>query len=291
MGKLCSFLVPAMIACLVFTTSCVSKDVEVIETYLETEYSKEPYTVLEQIGVKIPNSTPLMEVNIEPVIYNNRTWSNNFALLFNKDRNGTIFFAPVDIWLISQAKSFGPPKGEHNHRISVNVIDMRCKPQTVYDGVIALLSGRDPKAIEGGFKPLEPTTSRISSIPAGIDQDFLKRSYLKRFTMMYPSYRLETAGYGHMASTSRVSRIVEPVPYLAEFPFEEMFQRDGWALIEISIGRDCSLLTASINYVYDRIETSMREVTKYREVPYQVEKQRTITKTEKIPFWEAILSK
>jgi len=33
-----------------------------------------------------------------------------------------------------------------------------------------------------------------------------------------------------------------------------------------------------------------REVTKYHEVPVQVEKQRTVTKTEKVPFWELLFS-
>ena len=30
------------------------------------------------------------------------------------------------------------------------------------------------------------------------------------------------------------------------------------------------------------------EVTKERQVPYQVEKQRTVIQTEKVPFWEVL---
>ena len=37
--------------------------------------------------------------------------------------------------------------------------------------------------------------------------------------------------------------------------------------------------------------TKYREVTKNHEVPVQVEKQRTVTKTVQVPFWEAIFSK
>jgi hypothetical protein len=33
------------------------------------------------------------------------------------------------------------------------------------------------------------------------------------------------------------------------------------------------------------------EVTKERQVPYQVEKQRTVMTTEKVPFWGAIFGK
>jgi hypothetical protein len=34
--------------------------------------------------------------------------------------------------------------------------------------------------------------------------------------------------------------------------------------------------------------TEKKTVTKERQVPYQVEKQRTVTQTKKVPFWETI---
>ena len=75
-----------------------------------------------------------------------------------------------------------------------------------------------------------------------------------------------------------------------EFSFDEMFETDGWALIYITslpFQTRC-FLTMSVDYVWDDVETGTREATKYRDVPVQVEKQRTVTETRQVPFWQAI---
>jgi hypothetical protein len=47
-------------------------------------------------------------------------------------------------------------------------------------------------------------------------------------------------------------------------------------------------LIQSVTLTYCDNDTEKKLVTKEEQVPYQVEKQRTVMKTIKVPFWEAI---
>ena len=76
-----------MITCLVFSVSCVSKAVEVTETYYETEYKTEEYRTAEQYEFKTPHPTPLF--------YRTKTAYGPF-ILFNMGGEGYLYWAELE---------------------------------------------------------------------------------------------------------------------------------------------------------------------------------------------------
>ena len=260
---------------LVFIVSCVSKEVPVTEIYYETEYRQESYTVLEQT----PHSTTLMQISEENL-------GEIYLFLFNMDNSGNIYWARVTYRGFSDIKTFKPEGSGQNHRVSIaGPKDCGCS-QVEY----TLLIGRSAEAIVAGFRPIESplekqlgTTQQKAHYRSWIEKEGPSIQYFQALQITgYSSGPQE--GFGMLGDSN------------VEFSFDKMFKKDGWALIEINpqyatkyglCGLGCSL-TTSISYVYDDIG---KESTKYREVPVQVQKQRTVTQTKKIPFWEAIFSK
>jgi hypothetical protein len=260
---------------LVFTVSCVSKEVPVTETYYETEYKTESYTALEQT----PHSTTLMQINEENI-------GEIYLFLFNMDNSGNINWAQATYRGFSGIKTFKPESSGQNHRVSITgTKDCGC-------GQVGctLLVGRTSEAIAAGFRPIESTL--VQPLETAQQKAFYHSWLEKEGPYIQYMEALNITGYdlsdqegSGMLGDSNV-----------EFSFDKMFKKDGWALIEISPwyetnpekGLLCTpgcILTISISYIYDDIG---RESTKYREVPVQVQKQRTVTQTKKVPFWEAI---
>jgi hypothetical protein len=60
MKKLGLFISVILMICLVFTASCVSKEISVTETYYETEYRTEYYTVTESVPITVSGTDILI---------------------------------------------------------------------------------------------------------------------------------------------------------------------------------------------------------------------------------------
>lgn len=297
MKKLNLFLSVIMVACLIFSVSCISKQVEVTETYYETEIKREPYMTTEEYEIKMPHSTTLYKAG--------GSYSGEIVyLLFNKDTDGNIRWASVSPGNeFPLVKTFKPePKGQ-NHRISVVVMESQSDcPLVAYLSV-----DRDPEAQKLGFNPIEGVSKALSEVYPwlhGNELQFLTSSmafgYVRQNTNTLAMTGLQKGNVTEYCvrmpdGTVTVYKVEGP---LVEFPFEDMFQRDQWAFIQVfgnkvddsgKVLSDNCLFNVSVDYVWDDVSIGTREVTKYRESPIQVEKQRTVTQTKKVPFWEGTL--
>jgi hypothetical protein len=284
-----------MVISLVFTVSCVSKEVPVTENYYETEYRTETYTTTEEYQIKTPHST---------TIYQFDGYYNDLfvLLLFNKDSDGNIHWARVSPGTsFPDIKTFKPELKGQNNRISIEVTGLYGgNPLQVY-----LDSGRDSEATKLGFKPLP--------LPN------ITRDVFKRALPLVPNFWIDSLiawdafGYGDNNTIKSGVQVENIINYeikmpdgttekytttekSIEFLLDEMFLKEQWSLITIMWEGPTSMLWEGhnpeinmvTNYIWDDVSLNTREVTKYRELPEQVEKQRTVMQTKKVPFWEAI---
>jgi hypothetical protein len=264
-----------------FSISCVSKDVLVTETYTETEQKQEPYTASEQYEIKTPHSTPLYKIE-----YIYQVFATFF--LFNKD-GGTIRwsqFTPFNKFPAVNTLNL-ELKGQ-NHRISI-VAPNRCGKANLF---ACLYKGRSQQSAWSGFRPAD-----IEFI-----QPYILESSRWRTYHIDEIKSLVLAGYGDVTTTKRCVDNLGESSNSTDFPLDELFQNEQWALIEFGyVGyldqfafrrySDICFHNVSLDYVWDDIKTESRQVTKYRTVPVEVQRQRTVTKTLQVPFWEAIFSK
>jgi len=314
---------------LVLFSSCVSKEVPVTETYYETEIKREPYTATEEYEIKTPNTVSIFQME-------DKYCMPHMLFLFHNDNNDTVRWSNV-VSDFPKVKTFDIQPGGRNHRLSitVQVVPHESSDHKVF---IGLMRGREPAAINLGFKPNKAASEQVVFVTnfelsgaqpvsrsgyrywyacehSGLKETLecikevserSRHNLLARFPdeeelveklniVMTEDEKslmvnlLETGYYGPSVEILRekqLSSLARPI----ESSFEEMFQKDGWGLVYITSlpwTIQCAL-DMSIEYVWDDVEVATRDVTKYRDVPVQVEKQRTVTETKKVPFWEAI---
>jgi hypothetical protein len=280
----------SFIAVCLMLTSCTSKNVLVTENYTETEYRQEAFQSIEQYEIKTPTIVPLYA--IDPL-------SGETTLLFKKQDDKTICWARMTLGTdFPQIDRIVLKETEKNPRIVIKADAGRgaCLYNRGRQSADFALIQYNVTYIERQF--VNPMYSygvfNIENMPAC--QGASGKSALNEtFYVMYKkgepaqSLSLEQAdsvilnmslGYGGVKSTSCFDS-----PYNAEFTINDLFKYENWALLDIYSG------PATVAYVWDTVQAGTREVTKYRDVPYQVEKQRIVTKSMDVPFWEAILSK
>jgi len=275
-----------VVAVMTLLTACVSKEVPVIQKYSDTEIRSEPYQVTEQYDINTPNVTPVYTVSHTEV------WSSYpgipVQMLFNKADDNTVKWAIVGIrvnWVkqnqfsINEKANWGVESAEQqtpkNQRISVKFdkdnVSMCIQTQ-----------GRADIAKQKGFEPLSNDNIRsIWTMPQRI-------KYYDLITMTgFKDMLDDQYSTGYIDTSTRVcnydqkdSKMANPI----EIPLDIMFKYEDWALLSINS-------PATVSYVWDNVTTGTHEVTKYRDVPYQVEKQRTVMLTKSVPFWEAGASK
>lgn len=334
-------LVFIVIISLVFTVSCVSKEVPVTETYYETEYTQEPYTDLAQVETTTPVSTSLL--------YNKCPYplNNYLAILFHRT-DKDIYWAIIKYGcFVPEVNNFELKQERKNYRIVV--VQPTCYARVYRERNIVSLSA--PRSGLEGFQPTwDNSNSELGSfILWQADLATRTRSMINRqfYTMLYP-YAMgtesmsealeydfsvgqaidgeqkieeiisskntqESGGLGlplvltdsiltrlsvgfdlmeqpvgiwdilHMSKVTKLSEMKPPY----EFPVDVMFQKGEWCLLMLQ-PLSCLKDTVMIDYVYDDVESHTQEITKYRQIPHQVEKQRTVMQTKKVPFWEAI---
>ena len=253
-----------IIISLVLSVSCVNKEVPVTETYYETEYRQEPYTTTESYENKISHKGDNL------LSQSNGGWT---YILLNRASNRSINWAVVTALSEYPAVRSLPiqPSGE-NQRISVSLIKMDSNKLLS----CSMANNRSPEGIKLGFKPkaLPPDYSeRISDC---------KRYY--PFMTHDDCVEAVTGGASSSFDFMEGGRAILRA-YSADFSFDELFNTSGWELIHIMSGS-----SYSVDYMWDEVQIETREVTKYNNVPVQVQKQRTVMQIKKVPFWEAIFS-
>ena len=286
------FLVAAVGVALFLPLKTVS--VEVIETYYVTETRQEPYVAIEEYEIKTPHSAAIFEIDKEYL-------GEYFLLLFHRDTAKSVQWCRVMLKGNSLVETITLKATGQNHRIRV-IGELTGRGETIWwEGglygsnpqtpipweplVARLRVGRSPAAIEHGFR-------QVDISPEGLKPH--KKVLYKLWAesqipeIVYMS-EVEAAGYRDPDTSTYYPKLGSINGTGIEFYFDEMFERDSWALIEIGKFGVSSPLTMSVDYVWDDVEIGTREVTKYREVPVEVEKQKTVTKYEKASIWELLL--
>ena len=185
---------------------------------------------------------------------------------------------------------FKPNEAASEEVVLMTMKEVSGVPWTPYGLIIS--SPCESSGLRGTLRCIQKTTeyeksSLLAMYPE--EQELIEKLNIV-MTRLVKNVMADLLEAGYYGSHSQVVKeeglgsLAHPI----EFSFDEMFQTDGWALICITslpFTIHCSL-TMSIDYMWDDVEIGTREVTKYREVPVQVEKQRTVTNYEKISVWE-----
>jgi hypothetical protein len=254
-----------LISLLVVTLSCVNKEVPITETYYETEYRQEPYTTTESYENKISHTG-----------YNllSQSGGGETYIMLNRvsDRNIK--------WAIVTASTQYPgvrslsiqPSGK-NHRISVSLSETN--PKKLLSATMS--NNRSPEGTKLGFKP-KPLPPYYSEMVSNCQRAF----------PFMTSGQCEESVIGGAASqfgfTGSAKTVINASS--ADFLLDDLFNISGWALIDIMSGS-----SYSVDYVWDEVQMETKEVTKYRDIPVQVQKQRTVMQTKAVPFWEVFFTR
>lgn len=261
-------------ASLLMLAGCVTKGVPVTEKYYDTETRKEPYQTTEQYENRTPLSTEIYQIDCT---------KENSALLLNTLDTSTIRWARMTLGTdFPQISKIHLESVETNPRIRVVVEGcplVKSQFKKYVDGQLVDVYDRETCGVclysgyrkSSDYKLLE------------VDQN----SFTRRVQYAFPNIGLQTIDDALLMEALGIQgppKCTEG-PCTVEFPISELFSSSSWALIWIYSG------PSTAEYVWDNVTVGTREVTKYRDVPYQVEKERTVTKSVAVPFWEAVFSK
>jgi hypothetical protein len=262
MKKLILLVSFIMIICLVLSVSCVSKEVPVTETYYETEYRQEPYTTTESYEHKISHEGDNLL---------SKSGGGETYIMLNRVGDRSIKWAIVTASTqYASIRSLAIQPSGKNQRISVSLSESN--PKKLLSAI--MMNSRSPEGIKLGFKS-KPLPANYAAMASNCQRAF----------PFMTSSQCEESVIGGAASqfgfTGSAKTVINASS--ADFLFDDLFNVSGWALIDIMSGS-----SYSVDYVWDEVQMETKEVTKYRDIPVQVEKQRTVTETKKVPFWEAI---
>lgn len=313
-------LVFVAIVCLLFIASCVTKEVAVTQTYYETEYRQEAYTTNKEYSIFTPHTITIYDGK-------SLSGHNYVAIIFNQSKDGQIYLATIEYgdWH-PQIKKFTPETKGINQRISITepicfiglsrVRDTLATSegfQPTYEVTMYRDEGFTPSAeLLGqvlksyGFKDYETTTyvkglkDLETWIPAGLPEELfhLQKTMAQwGFEGDIESDNVVEELFGYVIGYVKGTKLKDEDtkrPY--ELPLDVMFEKGDWCLVvlsfesyEISSQGQVQWVVKPIhlNYVWDSVETGVKETTEYREIPIQVEKERTVTELKRVPFWEA----
>lgn len=262
--KTTKWLVFLIMSLPIVTLSCVTKEFPITETYYETEYQQELYTTTEPYEHKISHQ----EDNLLSNSYGGETY-----ILLNRVSDRSINWAIVTASnQYPVVRSLAIQSLGKNHRISASLSDNN--PKKLLSA--AMLNSRSQEGIKLGFKP--------KALPPGYAEMI---SNCQRAYPFLNSDQCAEAVIGGAASQFGFTGLGKGVVNAssADFLFDDLFNISGWALVDI-----LSDSSYSVYYVWDEVQMETKEVTKYRNVPVQVQKQRTVIKTKEVPFWEAFFA-
>jgi len=226
---------------IVFTVSCVSKEVPVTEMYSETEYRTETYTTIENVAVKIKGGT----LNLTPVT----EWQ---APIYFKTGGGGI--ENTFYWGYRIESNNSP----HNK------ITIRMSIAAGYIGVYDL-TGMN----QIGEMPVPLFVSSWTDPATGETHYGGSLGYWMN-------------SLGNLVSDSQRTLYADSMGKQSEITFDANGVKE-FAIIANTLTKSA---IQSVKLTWPDQSVQEREVTRTRPVPYEVEKQRTVMQTTKVPFWE-----
>jgi hypothetical protein len=241
MGKSILLIIMVVAISLVFTVSCVTKEVPVTETYYETEYRTESY----------------VEIGYEESEYIEPEWTRQAfvglkALEWVKTGYAQSFFDGYDISLAKDS-------------VSQVELKLRSDASPHWGILVVNLTGLGP----------------ISAPPG--------RSAVEEKVVFEGGERKIIAAPAVEEWLANLNAIVTDPNRILNFTRSDQYTSQN--ITVVTTGADQFMIWSCVpQLAYSPVERVQliwqSKVTKERQVPYQVEKQRTVTKTEKVPFWE-----
>jgi hypothetical protein len=270
MKKLSLFLSVIMATSLVFSVSCVNKEVQVTETYYETEYrteyKTESYTATEDVVVKTVEGSNSLSPKSR--------WKTAWVYLIGSEAKTTYYYG-YDISTHEHGR--GQVQVSFNlqsqmHKGVIYAIDLT---DACYDKSIpfsGLLFGKDPTTPMAGGQAFVPAEG-CQVIQPDVLGDI--RVWLDGFSALT---RNPTRILGTLSVDKRTT------------DDSSTFDAKGIKEFAIVIGIEPELRPPNVKLTWSDDIIEEKSVTKERQVPYevpvQVEKQRTVMQTKKVPFWE-----
>jgi hypothetical protein len=280
MKKLSLLVTPSIIICLVFTVSCVSKEVPVTETYYETEYKTEykteNYTAIEDVVVKTAEDSESVGIKSQ--------WKTSLVYL-SESGSDLICYYGYDIRAQEHSRShiqISFNLQPQLHKGIIYVIDLTgdCYDQNIqYPDVLfgylfmEQLTDIEERQISQPSLKGPPTGGGIMP---GLENEY-KHQWLDGFYALAknPKRLLAELSVDKATANDQITFDAKDIKAFA---------------IVIATNPEIKQPSVKLTWSDDIIEK--QTVTKEKQVPYQVpvqvEKQRTIMQTKKVPFWEAI---
>lgn len=254
MNKLSLFVTVAIVIFLIFTVSCVSKEVPVTETYYETEYKTEykmeTYTGIEDVVVHTSEG----QTHLTPV----STWQTGLYFKVEGSGTGMTYYYGYEIDTSKHTRN----------QVKILVSSMA----EGYIGVCNL--------IDVGQIPPKPGVVGVSIRKASGELSLLpqEQAWFDKLN----------------AILTNPERVLVFQPMIVGTGDEISFDTKGVKEFAILANTWNVHAITSVKLVWSDDIFERRTVTKERRVPYQVpvqvEKQRTVTVIKKVPIWEAMLT-
>src|SRR4030042_1318751 len=246
MGKSSLFVSMVVAISLVFTVSCVSKEVPVTETYYETEYRTESYT---EIGKEQQAFLTPKKVWYDWMYWKELEWAKRGGSVtyYNGYELNTAKYSESQVKLTLSPLSQSSPWGI----VFINLTG------------VGQISASPPRGMGAGETVLEK--GELVYIPPLTQQE-----WLDNFNSIVTDPK-------HFVSFTRSDQhtgrdIAVDVTGMDEFAM--------FITLPVTSQRDARTIVEKVQLIW------FDEVTKERQVPVQVEKQRTVMQTEKVPIWE-----
>ena len=246
---------------LVFTVSCVSKEVPVTETYYETEYRTETYTTTEFVATGVKAQS----INLTPIV----KWSEGLESRSSISQSQTSYYGyNIDTTKYPQC----------NIQIFFSYTGLEPNQSRIIEALkIYNLTGVGQITLPTNFTfgekgewelvELKNLMSFYQYTPTLQEQQWLKE-FKSRIGVPLPeqsTFKFDATGIKEFAIITQTMKSITPSPFSTSIEIQSV------------------KLTQPA--------TVEKTVTRERGVPYEVEKQRTTMQTKKVPFWEAIFSK
>lgn len=250
MKRLSLFLGILIIISLVFTVSCVTKELPVTETYYETEYKTETYTETENVVVKTVDGKEYLN----PV----DKWQTNLYFLPGGASPGKLAFPSV--YELTYYYGYEITSAAYSRsRVEINFYSTALRQ-------------------EGEIRVIDLTgVGQVPHKPEPPMRKFITETWGKKW--------LDDLN----AVVTNPERILgNLLTGTGEAKNQIIFDASGITVFAIFANTWNQYAVKSVELIWSDDTIEPKTITKERQVPVQVEKQRTVTTIEKIPIWEAV---
>lgn len=263
-------LIFLIVISLVFIVSCVSKEIPVTETYYEngyrTEYKTETYTATEDVVVKTTEGSSLLSAKSE--------WQTTWVYLIQSGAYSMRYYG-YDISTQNHSRSQVQISFRIDPQLNKGAIEVIDLTDACSDENIPNASWVFGKELTQGNTPVFiPAEGCQFLAPHSIGRGGDPKTWVMNFN----------------ALANEPTRLIRYVSIDSSKDDKISFDAKGVKEFAIFASVEPQLTPPNVKLTWSDDVIEKKTVTKERQVPYQVpiqvEKQRVITKTEKVPIWE-----